>query len=149
MAGTVDTLNIIVDILAALGWAMVLYKFRDLVRDPTNRPLRALCFGIAAVVASMTAHQVDAPLDQLAGRLDFGRVVSNCLILVAAGHCQAFLLYMTNPEEVARRRIRRRTVAVYTCIAAIIVLYAVTPPRYPIDDPFVRSGASSGMKWPH
>ena len=141
MPDAAATLGVIVALLTVICWGMALYKLSHLIRDPASRPLRALCLALCAITGSLTAQRLARWLDQLAGALDFGRVTANCLTLLAAAGGQAFLLYLTSADEPVRRRVRRLAAGTATCIAAVIALYAITPPRYPVTDPYVRSGA--------
>src|SRR4051794_11474923 len=79
MAGTVHVLGMAVAAFTASGWVMVLAKLRDLARDRGNLVLRALCLALVAVTGALTVQRMAPLLDQLAGRLDFGRAMANCL----------------------------------------------------------------------
>ncbi|SCF27918.1 hypothetical protein GA0074696_4030 [Micromonospora purpureochromogenes] len=125
-------------------WVMSLYKLRDLARNPRYRPLRALCLALVGITVSLTIQPFMPALDRALGVLDLARLLSNCLTLVSATAAQAFLLHMTGDDERTRRRVRRRTVALLVSIAAIAVLFALTPARTALDDPRVASGRYYG-----
>jgi hypothetical protein len=139
MGDAVNTLVIVVWVVTGICWLMTLYKLRDLARDPHNLPLRALCLALVGITLSLTAQRLAYEIDHFVGALDFGRVTADCLAVVAGAGGQAFLLYMTSQDERVRRQVRRRNITVAVCVVAIMVLYAVTPPRYAIDDPYVLS----------
>ncbi len=140
MTDGVNALTAVVWVLTAICWGMALYKLSHLIRDPGSRPLRALCLALVAITGSLTVQRMASGLDQLFGALDFGRVSANCLTVVAAGGGQAFLLYLTSLDSPTRRRVRRITAITAGCVVAIVVLYAITPPRYRVDDPYVLDG---------
>jgi len=121
-------------------WLMSLYKLRDLRRDPGNQALRYLCLTLVATTLSLTVQPWAPQFDRAVGVLNAGRVLSNCLTLVAAGAGQSFLLYTTHPAVRARPPARRRMLALLVCLSAIAVLFALTPPAYKVTDPYVRSG---------
>ncbi|MGK5441085.1 MAB_1171c family putative transporter [Micromonospora sp. URMC 105] len=125
-------------------WVLSLYKLRDLARNPRYRPLRALCLALVGITVSLTVQPFMPGLDRAFGVLDLTRLVSNCLTLVSATAAQAFLLYMTGDDERTRRRIRRRTVALLVSVAAMAVLFALTPARAALDDPRVAGGRYYG-----
>ncbi|MEH0981497.1 MAB_1171c family putative transporter [Micromonospora sp. CPCC 205556] len=125
-------------------WLMSLYKLRDLARAPHYRPLRALCLALVGVTVSLTIQPFMPALDRAIGVLDLGRALANCLTLVSATAAQAFLLHMTGNDERVRRQMRRRTVALTVCVAAIAVLFALTPAGADLDDPRVVSGRYYG-----
>ncbi|MEH0822718.1 MULTISPECIES: MAB_1171c family putative transporter [unclassified Micromonospora] len=125
-------------------WVMSLYKLRDLARNPRYRPLRALCLALVGITVSLTIQPFMPALDRALGVLDLARLTSNCLTLVSATAAQAFLLHMTGDDERTRRRVRRRTVALLVSVAAMAVLFALTPARAALDDPRVAGGRYYG-----
>lgn len=136
----VTLIRVIVAAVTATCWLMSIYKLRDLSRDPGNRSLRALCTALVAITLSLTIQPIAPHLDRVIGVLDVGRVVSNCLTLIAAGAAQGFLLYMTSQDDSIRRRVRRRYRATAICVVAIVVLFVTTPAPYQVSDPYVQAG---------
>jgi hypothetical protein len=127
---------------AALGcWVMTGYKLRQLIGDPGNLPLRQLCLALAAFTLPITIDPFGARLDRAVGMLDVGRVAGACLTMVAAGAAQNVLLYLPDTGEDTRRRVRRRTLTMACCVALTVGLFVLTPARYRLTDPSVRSGA--------
>jgi hypothetical protein len=133
--------EIVIAVTAGGCAAMAAYKLRDLAADPGNWALRLLCVSLPALTLATILQPLAARLDQLVGRLDTARVVSNCLVLIAAESGRSAFLYMTRPDHEAHRVLRRRTAALAGALATIVVLFAVTPVRHHLDDPYVRSRA--------
>ncbi|MEV4210188.1 MAB_1171c family putative transporter [Micromonospora sp. NPDC049662] len=125
-------------------WGMSLYKLRDLARDRSNRPLRALCLALITITVSMTLQPLMPTVDQLFGIPDITRLTSNCLSLVCATAAQAFLLYMTSGDISTQRRVRRLTITLALTIAVMIIMFVVTPTEVSPSNPRVRANDYSG-----
>ena len=138
---TQPLIKLTVALVTLTCWAMTLYKIRDLARDPRNPPLRSLWVAMATITLSLTVQPVAALLDRLVGVVDFGRVLSNVLTLVSAAAAQGFLLYMSDLSDRTTRKVRTQYAIMAAAVTAIVLLYALNPPPYHIDDPLVRSGA--------
>jgi len=130
-----------ISVVALACWVMTGYKLRHLARDPGNRPLRYLCLTLAALSLPLTIDPFGALLDRAVGVLDLGRVTGICLVVVAAGAAQCVLLYLPGTGEDIDRQVQRRTLAMLGCVAAIVAVFLLTPARYSLTDPYVRSGA--------
>ena len=133
--------EIVIAAIAAGCAAMAGYKLRDLAADPGNWAVRLICVSLLALTLATVLQPLAARLDQAVGRLDTARVVANCLVLVAAEAGRSAFLYMSGPERQAHRVLRRRAGALLGCLAVILLLFALTPVRHHLDEPFVRSHA--------
>lgn len=133
--------EIVITVIACLCAAMTGSKLRDLTADPGNRALRLLCASLAAITLATVLQPLAPRLDQWVGRLDTTRVVANCLVLIAAEGGRSAFLYMSRPEHLASRVARRRALALLSCIAVIVALFAITPVRHRLGEPYVLSHA--------
>jgi hypothetical protein len=128
-------------VAVALGcWVMTGYKLRQLARDPGNRALRFLCLTLAAFSLPITIDPFGPRLDRAVGVLDVGRVTGVGLTMVAAGAANSVLLYLPGTGQDVCRRVRRRNLAMLGCVALLVGLFALTPARYSLTDPYVQSG---------
>jgi hypothetical protein len=126
-------------VVTLICWILVIYKLRDLSRDPGNRPLRALSLALVAITLSLTIQPIAPWIDQILGLPDLARFMSNCLSLTCATAAQAFLLYMTSDDNVVRRQVRHRWGALGVTVAVMIALLILVPPPVAISDPQVLS----------
>jgi hypothetical protein len=133
--------EIVIAAIAGGCAVMAGYKLRDLAADPGNWAVRLICLSLTALTLATILQPLAVRLDQLVGRLDTARVVANCLVLVAAESGRSAFLYMSGPEFQAHRVLRRRAGVLLGCLGAIVVLFAVTPARHHLDEPYVRSHA--------
>jgi hypothetical protein len=114
---------------ALLGWAALLYKLRDLLREPASRPLRLLCSILAclpltAILGSRTAY---VAFDRRVGTPNLGELVLNvsgmCFVIAA----QRLTLRWAYPTEQARRR-RNWWPSLYVlALCAQLVLFILAP----------------------
>jgi len=133
--------EIVIAVIAVGCAVMAGYKLRDLAADPENWALRLICVSLIALTLATILQPVAAELDQAVGRLDTTRVLANCLVLVAAESGRSAFLCLSGPEHEAHRVLRRRAATLLGCLVAIVLLFAVTPVRHHLDEPYVRSHA--------
>lgn len=136
-----SSLTVAINVVALACWLMSVYKVRDLVRDRSNKSLRALWFALIAITAALSAELYATEIDQLIGRAGSTRAIYDCLTLASAASAQAFLLYMTAEDTNARRRVRRRAITMLLCATTIAALFLLIPAPYPVTDPRFRSGS--------
>jgi hypothetical protein len=119
------------------------FKARALPRRPNDLRLRAVCLMLAAMTTSIGTQLLAAPIDRFTEVPMLGRVISNAAILVAAGAGQVFLIRVYYPESVARQAVRVRYLTLCLTLAAIAVLFVLTPAA-PESSP-ARPDAAAGL----
>jgi len=151
MTSGANSMRLITATVTLICWILTVYKARDLVRDPRNASLRALWLAIAAITLAMTIQPIAHRIDAAVGVLDAGRVTANCLTLLSGAGAQACLLYLTEDEDGARPKVRRRYTFVLAGILALVGLFVIAPKPYEPTDSYVMSGqyANSGYTAPY
>ncbi|WP_067508985.1 MAB_1171c family putative transporter [Actinoplanes sp. TFC3] len=105
-----------------IGLTGLLFKLRDLRRDPGNPALRAICGVLAALTGAVLVgwEPVYVGLDRLAGIPNLAKPVEHALALTAAAAVQVLYLNLGDPHT-ARRRARLR----WAALVAVLVIMAV------------------------
>jgi hypothetical protein len=120
-----------------LGLLLVVGNARGRFRDAA---VRDLCLAAGALAVSITVETFAAAIDGAAGVPNLARMAGNCATLVAATGGQLYLVHVTHPPAVARRRSRLRYAVLGATLAAMVAIFAFTPsdPSTSAADP--RSG---------
>lgn len=111
--------------IGALTLAAGIIRAVSLRRHATPA-LRALCLilitlGLAFVLLSDSVQAVESRLYP-----NLGRLLSNCATLTAAFGAQALLLNLSQPPEIARRRVRGRLVGALGAIVVLVGLFVAS-----------------------
>ncbi len=126
-------------VAAALAWAAFFYKLRHLrqrAAEPGAIALRALVvlLGLMAFMFLLLPQAIAEPLDTLVGLSGAVRLIANMLAMVTSLAVMAWLLYLSNPEEEARARLKVHSRVLAVMLLAVVVIFAfdhppVTPDR--------------------
>ncbi|MFI6910333.1 MAB_1171c family putative transporter [Nonomuraea sp. NPDC050394] len=127
--------------IALACWVMTAIKIAHLVRQPRNRPLGFMCLTQTAITLALTVQAVAPQLDQELGVLGLSRALGNCLTLIAASAGHALFILLAAQDERALRRVRLGLTMSAAAVAAIAVLFPLSPALYGLADPYVRSTA--------
>ncbi len=114
------------------------YVFYDRAAGPVRQ--HQIILALAAFSLPITIDPFDPRLDRAVGVLDVGRVSGAGLTMVAAGAAQSVLLCLLDTDDEVCRRVRRRNRAMVCCVALLVALFALTPARYRLTDPYVHGG---------
>jgi hypothetical protein len=109
-----------------IGFAGLLYKLRDLRRDPGNPALRAICVVLAALTGAVLVgwDPVYVGLDRLTGVPNLAKPVEHALALTAAAAVQVLFLNLGDPHT-ARQHARVRWAALGVVLAVMAVAFAL------------------------
>ncbi|MGW1374723.1 MAB_1171c family putative transporter [Streptomyces sp. NPDC002446] len=107
---------------AALATAIV-WKIRQMVRDPRNAPLRSvtLCLVCAAASHPLARPGGSSGVDAVAGH-GAAKLLQNVLLLATVFFLMCFYLYSAADEQGGRRRARREGVGLLVVIAALVAI---------------------------
>ncbi|MFE5864315.1 MAB_1171c family putative transporter [Streptomyces virginiae] len=130
--------NVVYAILALITWSAFAYKFRDLIKDWTNRELRLLCLAIATfalpfVTASPWLYvRIDAAL----GYPNIATLITYVAVAICLASFVALLVSWSSAQS--KIRLRHRVIVAYsvTTILSMIVLFLlgdVAEAERPID----------------
>jgi hypothetical protein len=114
---------------ALLAWSALLYKARDLVREPRSLSLRLICVMLACVALTDTVlvPAVYAGLERLIGVANLSVMISAACGMGFVLAAQRLLLHWVYPVEQARRRARPWQAFYVVALVAQIVLFALAP----------------------
>lgn len=110
-------------------WAAVTYKTPSLRRNPRDPSLRGYWLTLLTLALALTVlvPPVYLTIDRMSGVPNLARLIANGLGLTTALAVQAFLFYLSQPEAVARRAVRRHGVALAGSLALMTVFFIVAP----------------------
>ncbi|MFB7645711.1 MAB_1171c family putative transporter [Streptomyces sp. NPDC056084] len=105
--------------------AAIVWKIRQVVRDPRNAPLRSvtLCLVCAAASYPLALPGGSSGVDAVAGH-GSAKLVQNVLLLATLHFLMCFYLYSAADEQTGRRRARREGAALLLVIAALVAIVA-------------------------
>ncbi len=114
---------------ALLGWAALLYKLRDLLREPARQSLRLICAALVcvAVTATFGPPTVQPTFDRLVGIPNLAELVLHTCGMGFVIAVQVLLLHWVYPAEQARRRARRWQSLYVLAFVAQVVLFFLAP----------------------
>src|SRR6266498_521440 len=129
------------DVFAPVGatiiWSAVIYKVRDLRKDPRDLALWALCAALAfpALAYTLATPWLSAHLDHAVGIPNVATLLIYGSDVVHTAFAQLLLLAWTHPREQVWVRFRWRLLAVGLALAAMASLFlmAEVPTERPID----------------
>lgn len=112
-----------------LLWVAVAYKLPAFRRSPRDPAVRAYWLTLLSLALALTAllPPVYVAIDRLAGVPNLTRLLANSLALVTAWTVQAFLFYLSEPEALARRAVRRRGLTLVGTLALMAGLFIAAP----------------------
>ncbi len=112
-----------------LLWSAVAYKLPALRRNPKDPALRAYWLTLVSFAFALTVllAPVYLVIDRLSGVPNIARLLANGLGLVTSLAVQAFLLYLSESEAVARRAVRRLSLALGGVLALMASLFIAAP----------------------
>ena len=121
--------DILWPVAALLGLAALLYKLRDLLRDPKSLALRLICTMLAcmAVTATLGAPSLYVAFDRLVGIPNLSALVMNACGMGFVLAVQRLLLLWGSLPEQARRRARWWQSLYLLAFIAQVVLFALAP----------------------
>ena len=129
--------NLFAPIGAAIIWSAVIYKLRDLRKDPHNLALQALCAALAfpALAYTLAAPWISVRVDDALGVPNVATLLIYGSDVVHTAFAQLLLLAWTHPREQVWTRFRWRALAVAMALASMAVLFlmASVPAERPTD----------------
>src|SRR6266496_28636 len=129
--------NLFAPIGAAIIWSAVIYKLRDLRKDPHNLALRALCAALAfpALAYTLAAPWISVRVDDALGVPNVATLLIYGSDVVHTAFAQLLLLAWTHPREQVWARFRWRVLVVGIALASMAALFlmASVPKERPTD----------------
>lgn len=118
--------SILYGLCAAVGLSVLVYTLRLQRRSP-SKPRQAMCFAFGAFTAGITVAipPVAAGIDHLIVT-NTAKVISHGCLMVVVANAQTMLLYLAQPYNTARVRVRRWTKVIIASYAGMLILFAAT-----------------------
>lgn len=109
-----------------IGLTGLLFKLRDLRRDPANPALRAICVVLAALTGAVLVgwEPIYVGLDRLVGVPNLAKPIEHALALTAAAAVQVLYLNLGDPQT-ARQRARVRWAALVVVLVVMGVAFGL------------------------
>lgn len=116
-----NALMVVYAVVMVWVWVGVAFRIRDLMRDPGNRPLRALLHVVSSFGLVLALIVLAPVVDSIHGVEGLTSTIWHVLACWAAAQYGVFLLHSSYPPEQARPRVRRRLIA-FGVAATVMVL---------------------------
>ncbi len=123
--------NLFAPIGAAIIWSAVIYKLRDLRKDPHNLALRALCAALTfpALAYTLAAPWISVRVDDALGIPNVATLLIYGSDVVHTAFAQLLLLAWTHPHGQVWARFRWRVLAVGLALAGMATLFLMASVR--------------------
>jgi hypothetical protein len=116
---------VIVATILLLGLTQKLWELRRSPRDPARR---AVCACLAGLSAAPIVQLFAVAIDNGTGVAHLAEMTSDAAAMIAACAGQVFLIHITYPALSVPTRARRRRLGLVAALAAVVILFAATPP---------------------
>jgi hypothetical protein len=107
------------------------YTFPRLVRNPTDKPVVAICVYFACSFLSffLSLDFISPRLAHLVGYRNITTLLIHCIVVVLTAAQQVVLTYWSYPLEIARDKARRRVAAFGLMLAVLIAMFVFALPE--------------------